>query len=250
MKFLLSSLIIGFSTIAGATDFSEAEIQMYTIKEISINTVEEDPLGLELREKVYQKQLSQYQRRETVYQQDPIPTPDPIEQAGKIIGVAKDLVALGEDVYNLVIKGKPSVETNYAPISVVPKVNGQPIDPLDMDTFDMPESRSYEVSYKNGFSMTVVKFKYQVIYTPGGSYDGKGKYLTAVQIIPQEAWSLFGYDFKATMKLGGVANHGTRENPIAGATLLIQHDISTVVKATTETNAFQVRGDGKLKKIN
>jgi hypothetical protein len=132
---------------------------------------------------------------------------------------------------------------------VVPKIDGKPADIIETENWQMPKSVTYEIGYENGFGMDVVKFRYTVIYSYGGSYNGKGKYLTAVQIIPEQTSVMFGYDFRAVMKLGGIANHGTRDNPIAGATLLLEHEVKTIVKANLETYAFQVLGNGGFKKI-
>lgn len=179
---------------------------------------------------------------------DQVGNPDPIANTGKIIGVARDLIALGEDIYKLVIKGKPSNTTKYAPLSVVPKAaNGEPVDIMETENWQMPKKRTFEILYENLYGMDVVKFRYSVIYSYGGSYDGRGAYLTAVQIIPESVSTLFGYDFTATMKLGGVQNMGTRIDPVAGATVLLEYTVSTVLKANNEVDTFFVTGEGGFK---
>lgn len=173
---------------------------------------------------------------------------DPVERTGKVISLAKDLVALGEDVYKLVVKGRPTITTNYAPISVIPRLNGQPVDIMETENWKIPVKRTYEVLYKNLFRMHVVKFRYSVIYSYGGTYNETGAYLTAVQIIPESMNVLFGYDFTATMKLGGIQNNGTRQNPIAGATLLLEYTVRTILMANTEVRTVFVTGQGGYKK--
>lgn len=246
MKYFALGLLISISAL-NAFALSETDTRYYTVEKMKVSLIQKDVLGIELRDEIYRRSLIDVKR---------IPGepggPSTIDQAGKVIGVARDLVALGEDVYNLVIKGKPNINTDYAPISVVPRLNGEPASILEeTENWKMPRSQTYEIAYENAwpFNMEVVKFRYTVIYSYGGSYNGKGKYLTAVQIIPEQVSVLFGYDFRATMKLGGIVNHGTRENPVAGATLLLEHEVKTVVKANLETYAFQVLGDGGFKKI-
>jgi hypothetical protein len=170
--------------------------------------------------------------------------PPTVDNAGKVISTAKDLVALGEDVYKLVIKGKPHNTTSYAPISVVPKENGEAVDIFTTEYWSEPVSRTFEAVYENLYGVDVVTFRYSVIFSYGGSYNGKGKYLTAVQIIPEQVRTLFGFDFTSTMKLGGIQNHGSRENPIAGATLLLESTISSVMVAHTDVYTFHVNGMG------
>lgn len=244
MKYMLIGLVLAFD-ITAAFAHTEAEIKMYTIAKKKVSLVEKDPFGFELRRKISEREYYEL----PMIQQDDTGKASPIDNAGKVIGVAKDLVALGEDIYALVIKGKPNIATEYAPISVIPKVNGQPADVFETENWSMPSSYTYDITYENGFGMDVVKFTYSVIFMHGGTYNGKGKYLTGVQIVPTEAWAFFGYDFSAKMKLGGISNHGTRENPIAGATLLIEHEVKTIVKATVETNVHAVTGAGVIKKV-
>jgi hypothetical protein len=169
---------------------------------------------------------------------------------GKVINMGKDLVALGEDVYRLVSKGKPSNKLDYAPISIVPKVEGKAIDIFETEGWSFaPLKRTYGVSYTNLYGMTVVDFRYTVLFSYGGHYNGKGAYITAAQVIPESVSTLFGYDFTATMKLGGIQNHGTKDDPIAGATLLLEHTVSTIIKAGVETDTFHITGTGNYKKI-
>src|SRR5690606_27407237 len=95
----------------------------YKISEKEVRLVEVDVLNVETHE------ILNYQR---YAQDDGGYQVDPVEKVGKVISVARDLVALGEDIYQLVIKGKPTNKTSYAPISVVPRVNGTDVYALDI----------------------------------------------------------------------------------------------------------------------
>ncbi len=174
---------------------------------------------------------------------------DPIGRAGRVIYVAKDLVALGEDVYRLVIKGKPTNQNSYAPISVIPSSNGKAVDILDTDGWREPVKHTYKVVYENLYGIEVVAFCYSVIYSYGGSYNGKGAYLTAIQIVPESVRTLFGFDFKATMKLGGIQNQGSKEFPEAGATIVLDYSVSSVMTSQSFVDSFYVSGKGLFKKL-
>lgn len=168
---------------------------------------------------------------------------------GSVITMARDLVALGEDIYRLIIKGKPTNTTSYAPISVIPKINGAPVDLLETENWRLPTKRSFEVVYKNVYGMDVVRFKYSVIYSYRGQYNQKGAYLTAVQVIPESIRTLFGFDFSATMKVGGIQNQGTRQNPIAGVTLLMEYTMSSFLVVQNRVDTFFITGLGSFKKF-
>lgn len=238
LKSLMLGLVITTTSVFAMT---EGDRKFNTIASMKVQEISRDILGQNQIETLYQKQLASGLPNEGRV--------DPVEQAGKVITVSRDLVALGEDLYRLVIKGKPSNQTSYAPLSVIPRVNGQAVDILDTERWRMPVKRSYVVSYQNLYGVDVVTFKYSILYSSHGQYDGKGAYLTAVQIIPENVRTLFGFDFTATMKLGGIQNQGTKANPIAGATLLMEYTVSSVMNAINKVDTYFITGLGQFKRL-
>ncbi len=239
----LKTLALGLTLVLSASSFaSKDDVRHNTIARMEVAEVSRGYLGESQIDILYYKQLASgltNQRGQV----------DPTERAGKVISVARDLVALGEDIYKLVIKGKPTNQTSYAPISIIPRVSGEAVDILDTERWSMPVKRTYQVIYRNLYDVAVVTFRYSVIYSSHGQYNGKGAYLTAVQIIPESVRTLFGFDFTATMKLGGIQNQGTRENPIAAATLLMEYTVSSVMNAHNQVDSFFVTGKGGFKKL-
>jgi hypothetical protein len=211
-----------------------------TTKTITVHEIRTDVFNQETKELVSEKSASLLNETGQV---------DQLDNVGKVISTARDLVALGEQIYNLVIKGKPSNTTSYAPISVIPKINGAPVDILDVEGFTMPSTRTYEIKYTNLFGMDTVVFRYTVMFSHHGSYDGKGAYITGAQIVPVTASTMFGYDFRASMKLGGLQNGGTKVNPVAAATLLLEYEVKTVLKADLSVDSFFITGKGGFKNL-
>jgi len=228
---VLSLLALSFSAW-GAPRYDDAKF--YEISSVEVSEISHDViLDQEVQRTVSEKYLSGSR----------------IETAGKIIAIAKDLVALGESVYTLVSKGKPNVTTASAPISVLPKVNGHPVEILDTESWTMPAKRTFSVNMKNVYNVSVVSFRYSVIYSYRGSYNGKGAYITAAQIQPDYVNVLIGFDFTATMKLSGIVNQGTRENPVAGAMLIMQYTASNILNSRTQQDKFFINGRGAFKKL-
>ena len=173
----------------------------------------------------------------------------PGENVGRVIAIGRELVALGESVYQLVVKGRPTTKTTYAPISVIPNVNGQPADIFELEGWSVPVKRSYEIKYRNLYNVAIVNFKFSVVYSYRGQLNGKGAYLTAVQVIPEYVKTMWGWDFEATMKLGGIQNQGTKANPIAGATVMIEYTAKSVMNSVTQVNSFFITGKGGFRKL-
>ena len=231
-------LVMSLIGVAQAQELSDSEIKHLTISKVVTKEIPQHFPSLRINVLPAENLIN-----------DPVEgSPDP-DKTGKVIALAKDLVALGEDVYKLVIKGKPTNTTTYAPISVIPRVGGQPVDLLDTEYWSFPVKKTYEIKYTNFYGVVVAAFRYSVLYSYNGSYNNKGLYLTGVQIVPESVRTLFGFDFTATMKLGGIQNQGTKLNPVAAATLLIEHTLSSVAVSSSKVDTFFVTGRGEFKKL-
>ena len=179
----------------------------------------------------------------------PGPKADPIRRTGEIIGLGDRIVALGERIYNLVNKGRPSADFNYAPISIIPRVNdaGKAASVLnDMSAGSMPKVETYNLELKNGYGSTVVDFEFNLIFFYGLKFKGVGDYITGAQIVPKEVNVDYGYDFNATMKLSGIVNHGSDEYPMAGGILVLEYNYKNMWSAKKRSEIFHIMGDGKV----
>lgn len=179
-----------------------------------------------------------------------------VEATGKVIGVAKDVVALGEAIYALVEKGRPKVTTEYAPISILPRdpsnsaadpAQRYAVDPFDMEGFSFPVEKMITAKVKSPTGKESVVFQYKVIYSYGGSYNGAGKYLTGINIIPASIKVAHGWTFNSSMKLSGMMNHGTRANPIVGAMITIKYSMGSTTQAFERNDTIYISGDGSMK---
>lgn len=177
---------------------------------------------------------------------------DRIYHASGIIQVARDIVALGEAVYELVKKGRPTNVTEYAPISVVPRdpTTKEYIDPFELEGFSFPVEKNFVTNIKDGTGSSAVTFSYKVLYSYGGSYNGKGRYLTNVIVVPGSVRTSFGWDFNATMKLSGIMNHGTKADPVAGIMITLKYQMNTWSSAFERNDTIHITGNGELKNYN
>lgn len=194
-------------------------------------------------------------------QTTPAPTPAPtiddrIRTTGSVIQTAKDVVALGEAIYSLVEHGRPKVTTDYAPIDILPRdpsnTEADPakkyaVSPFDMEGFSMPVEKMITAKVKSPTGAAPVVFQYKVVYSYGGSYNGVGKYLTGINIIPANVQVAHGWTFNSTMKLTGMMNHGTRQNPIVGAMITIKYSMSSMTQAFERNDTIYINGDGSMK---
>jgi hypothetical protein len=90
----------------------------------------------------------------------------------------------------------------------------------------------------------VLQFTYSLQYTYGGSLDGKGVYLDRVTIIPSRISVAWGFVFSANVQIASVNNFGTREDPIAGASVELHYRLAGL-NIVERTETFHVTGDGE-----
>lgn len=173
---------------------------------------------------------------------------NPMDQVGRVVAIARDIVAIGESIYSLVERNIPSNKTDYAPISVIPRDGDGAVDIFQTEGWSLPVKRTYRITCKNKFNKTVVDFSYSVIYSYRGSYNGTGSYLAGVQIVPVSIKTFFGTTFTANMKLGGIINQGTKLNPVAGATIILEYNLSSLLVTQTVAHTFFINGRGGFKK--
>jgi hypothetical protein len=104
---------------------------------------------------------------------------------------------------------------------------------------------------KNLLGMEVVKVRYQLHWTYGGNYQGKGKFLTGVTVEPLSVNTDWGYnvDLSAEVPDSTIANVGTTADPIASMQVQLKWKIHTIMKDAQEKAIFYVQGDGFVKEM-
>lgn len=171
---------------------------------------------------------------------------------GEVIMVVDQLIGLGKKIWPIIEAGKPVVNTTFTPaISILPRVEGEPHDVAfyNMANWEAPRQKSYNVDFKNGWGMNVISFSYNVSYQYGGSYEGKGRYLTGVDVSASNISVSWGFNFDATSNLVSMANRGAQDDPIASATIKIQYEASSVLRNIQSTQSFHVTGDGDIQQL-
>ncbi|MBC7427709.1 MAG: hypothetical protein H7336_03795 [Bacteriovorax sp.] len=179
----------------------------------------------------------------------PTPTPAPTGVLDGIIMVVDKLIAIGLKIIPTIEKGKAVVTNNpMAAVSVLPRLDTK--DPVvhDMGDWTMPVTKHYKISYSNGLGSEVVSFIYSITYQYGGTYGGKGKYLTGIRASARSIVISWGFDLDASSSLIQISNVGTADNIIAGATIEISYTVKNWTKTITTSEQFFIAGDGRLLK--
>lgn len=156
------------------------------------------------------------------------------------IVIFDQLINLGKKVWALIESNKPVVNVSYLYANALPKgVRSSE----ELDQFSELQSTSYRMHGTNLYGITVYDVTYSLVHRFGGSYDGRGKYLENVTVIPSNVEVLWGYTLSYDVEKVSVVNSGTRENPIASILLGTNFKVSTVIKSSESHSLYEFRGD-------
>lgn len=150
------------------------------------------------------------------------------------------LVNLGKKMWALVENNKPVVNVNYMYANALPKgVRSSE----ELENFSELQHVSYRVHGENLYGMTVYDLTYSLVHRYGGTYQGRGKFLENVAVVPSHLDVLWGYTVNYNVEKVSVVNTGNRENPVAAIMLETNFKVSTAIKSSESHSVYDFRGD-------
>ena len=167
---------------------------------------------------------------------------------GDVLPVLDQIINTGQKIWKIIADNHPVVDVHKQYATALPKgMTGW----ADMEGWKPPKGTIYELSAKNLYGVQVLHVRYQVLRTYGGSYQGKGKYLTAVTVEPLLVEVAWGYHFSMDSSVPdtSVVNVGTSANPVAGMTATLNWHVSTSLKDSQGQGLYFLQGDGAFKEV-
>lgn len=160
--------------------------------------------------------------------------------AGEEAVIIEQVINLGQKVWKIIEKNKPVVNVKYSYANALPKgVRSAE----ELESFSPVQFRSYRMHGKNGFGATVYDLTYTLVHRYGGAYQGRGKYLDSVSVVPHKLNVLWGYTVNFGVDNVSTVNAGDRNAPVASALLEMNFKVSTVIKSSEFHGVYEFRGD-------
>lgn len=241
MKFLtiivLASLALPIlANAADSRDISQEMMNQLTPLNVEVRDVTEQ-YQKKTKFKIEQAAL----QRETIQATLNSPLNMVIEQLNLAEVVVDKIINIGTKIWNVLEKGKPVSSYRNAKATAVPQniTTWQ-----QLEGWQNPKSKYYEILYKNVYGVEVAKLVYKIIYLTGGSFNGQGKYIGYVSIEPQEFKTAYLYTFNVQAAVESVYNKGTSANPVAGMIINVNWTVSTMLKTETQSHSYQIDGLG------
>jgi len=165
-----------------------------------------------------------------------------------VIVTLDNIVNIARKLWDVVVDNQPisNIETKYA-VAYPQGITS----PQQLANWKRPKVYLYGFYADNIYGIRCVDVEYKVIFTYGGDYKGKGKFLTGVSVIPTKVDVVWGYrfDMHSYVPDSSVVNVGSSQNPIAAMQIKLTWKISTYVKDSTNTSVYYIQGDGYFSEI-
>ncbi len=167
---------------------------------------------------------------------------------GAGIPILDQMINLGQRIWKIIADNHPVVDVKTQYATALPKgLAGW----QDLAGWHPPVGTIYEMTANNAYGMKMINLRYQVLRTYGGSYNGKGRYLTAVTVEPLLVEVGWGYHFsmEASVPDTSVVNVGTSADPVAGMMATLNWHISTAIKDSQGQGEYFLQGDGAYQEV-
>ncbi len=174
--------------------------------------------------------------------------PPPPSGGQDVIPVLNEILNLGQRLWAIIEANRPVVDVQNTYASALPKGLAHW---GDLGGWELPKGTVYHLTANNVYGMKMINVKFTILRTTGGSYNGKGKYLTAVTVEPLlvEIGSGYRLDLTASVPDSSITNVGTTADPVAAMMPTLTWRIRTVIKDTQGKGLYYVTGDGQFREL-
>ena len=188
----------------------------------------------------------------TVEQAPPIAVPrlpvlvPPLSSPGVGMG---DVVNVLKWVWPIIEKNQPVVTADNSPAAEALPKEATDWQMLENWTYP-PMAAGFDLVAKNLLGMTLVSLRYEVQWTYGGSFNGKGQYVANLIVVPSEVTANLPYTrVDLTNQVRAILNFGTRANPLAGIQIVVTNTIKTLLTNRVEQRSYMLLGDGRYREV-
>lgn len=153
---------------------------------------------------------------------------------------AQEIFNFGKEIWDFIKSNRGVVNTRNDYANALPRGVESA---MELAGFSNLQSHRYRVVVKNAFGMKMAEVEFTVVHQYGGRHNGTGRYLSSVSVVPSSIWVFWAIGVEGSVRVGGISNVGTQENPIAAMTVELSLKFSSPVNTVQETRVFQLRGD-------
>mmetsp|Transcript_105762 Transcript_105762/g.256948 ORF Transcript_105762/g.256948 Transcript_105762/m.256948 type:complete len:213 (-) Transcript_105762:316-954(-) len=156
------------------------------------------------------------------------------------------IVNIGKGIWDILKESKVTadVTNTTTAASGVPKGTSSW---TDIEGWTPSAEHRFSFSMHDPLGIPFLSYDYSISFLHSGSYNGKGKYLAEVRLVPEKIWLNWGAgSLNAHVEIREVLNSGTKESPVAGITVVHHFTHSNIFQTTEHEDVFFVKGTGEM----
>ncbi len=244
---LFMTIILAMSGLLASTSHAAVDAKHYEIKKIVIKELPDSDRMKFMNEKVgnFTQGCEPSTTNPNVSPINP-GVANPLNPIDYIEVVVDKIINIGKKIWAIVDAGRPVVNVKVDTANALP-AGVRCWD--ELEGWQAPTSKLYQMSYLNGFDAPVVTFNFRVSFISGGKYKGQGQYITLASVQPAKIDVGWGFRFDAVATVPMVFNQGTKVSPLAGMQLAMNWQIRTVIQEIQQAENFFINGEGTLQKL-
>jgi len=152
-----------------------------------------------------------------------------------------DIIAIGQEIWQIIVDNKPSADVNTLSNGVIP--DGASFS--DMSGWQQYSWNPFEWKWTNLYGITVVDFQWSFDWNCNGTYgpNNVGQYIMNAGGFPQSIDVAWGYTVNVNGQILTPLNIGTQDQPIAQITTIITMQISTIIQTNQQSCQVNMNGD-------
>lgn len=162
-------------------------------------------------------------------------------------GISLDkIINIGKMLWEIVKANRARVDIKVDAATAIPRGLGCW---TDLTKFSNARSEYRTMVIRNFARMKAVEFQYRMIWLPGGSYKGKGKYIGYATMIPSNVYVIAGWSLDAHATMPAVYNQGTASKPVAALNMNMVYRAESHFSVTEQSQSYQIDGTGGLTEL-
>jgi hypothetical protein len=149
------------------------------------------------------------------------------------------LALIGKTIWAVVKENKPEANLETIQNAVIPQGTTW----TDMAGWRQNKWPGWQWTLTNPYGATVVNYMWAFNHLCSGSYKNIGKYIENAAAFPTTLNVAWGYTVNVKAQILNPFNYGTSASPVAGLSLIMTMDSSTIIKKISQSCHVNLLGD-------
>ncbi len=150
------------------------------------------------------------------------------------------IINLAERIWEVIVDNKATAEVKYEYANALPLgVKGG----MELEAFSDLQVHAYRLHGENYFGSTVYDVGYTLVHRYNGSYNGHGRYLDNVTVLPSKVDVSWGYNVNLSVASVTASNVATKLDPVAALVMDLSFRVQSVMKVQEFHANYEFRGD-------